>query len=45
MCSRLCQKCSFSSETSLELTSKIVATIVCLLSGQRSQTLAALSTD
>ena len=32
------KKCSISSETSLELTSKILATMMCLLSGQRSQT-------
>ena len=39
------EKCSFSTETSLELTSKILATMMCLLSGQRSQTLVSLSTD
>ena len=39
------EKRSISSETSLELTSKILATMMCLLSGQRSQTLASLSTD
>ena len=39
------KKCSISSETSLELTSKILATMMCLLSGQRSQTLVSLSTD
>ena len=32
------KKCSFSSVTSLELASKILATMMCLLSGQRSQT-------
>ena len=39
------KKCSISSETSLELTSKILATMMCLLSGRRSQTLFYLSTD
>ena len=39
------KKCFISSETSLELTSKILATMMRLLSGQRSQTLASLSTD
>ena len=39
------KKCSISSETSLELTSKILATMVCLLSRQISQTLVTLSTD
>ena len=38
------KKCSISSETPLELTSKILATMMCLLSRQRSQTLASLST-
>ena len=37
--------CFISSETSLELTSKTLATMMCLLRGQRSQTLASLSTD
>ena len=37
------KKCSISSETSLELTSKILATMMCLL--KRSQTLVSLSTD
>ena len=39
------EKRSISSETSLELTSKILATMMCLLSRQRSQTLASLFTD
>ena len=39
------KKCSISSETSLELTSKILATMMCLLSGQRLQTLVSLSPD
>ena len=39
------KKCSISSETSLELTSKILGTMMCLLSGQRSQTSISLSTD
>ena len=39
------KKCSISSETSLELTSKILATIMCLLSGERSQTLVSLFTN
>ena len=39
------KKFSISSETSLELTSKILATMMCLLGGQRLQTLASLSTD
>ena len=39
------KKCSISSETSLELTLKILATMMCLLSGRRSQTLFYLSTD
>ena len=34
-----------SSETSLELTSNILATMMCFLSGQRSQTLVSLLTD
>ena len=37
------KKCSSSSETSLELTSKILATMMCLISGQKSQTLVYLS--
>ena len=39
------KKCSISSETSLELTSKILAAMTCLLSGQRPRTLVSLSTD
>ena len=39
------KKCSFSSKTSLELTSIVLATTMCLLRGQRSQTLVSLSTD
>ena len=37
--------CSISSETSLESTSKILVTMMCLLSQQTSQTLVSLSTD
>ena len=39
------KKGSVSSETSLELASKMLATMMCLLSGQRSQTLVSSSTD
>ena len=39
------KKCSISSETLLELTSKILANVMCHLSGQRSQTLASLFID
>ena len=39
------KKCSISSETSLESTSNILATMKCLLRGQRSHTLVSLSTD
>ena len=39
------KKCSISIETSLQLTSKVSATMMCLFSGQKSQTLVSLSTD
>ena len=39
------KKCSISSETSLELISKLLATMMCLLSGRRSQTLVSIPTD
>ena len=39
------QHCKISEETSLDVLSKILATFMCMLSGQRSQTLASLSTD
>ena len=39
------KKCSIPTETSSELTSKILATMMCLLSGQRSQTVVSFSTD
>ena len=39
------KRCSISSETSLELTSKILVIMMCLLSGRRSQTLTSLHTD
>ena len=39
------EKCSISSEMSLELISKILATMMCFLSVQRSQTLVSLFTD
>ena len=39
------KKCYFSGKTSLELTLKVLATTMCLFSGQRSQTLVHLSTD
>ena len=39
------KKCSIFSETSLELTSKSLVTMMCILSGQKSQTFASLSTD
>ena len=39
------KKCSISSETSLKLTSKVLATMMCLFSGQKSKTLVSLSID
>ena len=39
------KNCSISSETLLELIAKIVATMMCLFSGQKSQTLVSLSTN
>ena len=39
------KKCSISNEMSLELTSKMLATMMCLLSGQKPQTLVSLSTS
>ena len=39
------KKCSITSGTSLELTSNFLATMMCLLSEQKSQTLVSLSTD